>query len=406
MSDSSGYKPCNSFDVTISAVSEALQKIPSIASQIAGKHILLGFDGYIDTLYRLVKNRAGPNQVEFYDKMAEFGQRIVDAAGSSASIERVLKKKLGGGFGPNMARAMANMAPTAKIELYGTMGYPQEDPIFAELPSNVTRYSVGQMGLTLAMEFHDGKIMSQDMEGINTLDWQTLLNRAGGRDSVIDRINTASVIGQGHWALMPHMTDYWKHLLEDILPNVSNLSNKYFFVDPADIQKRKSGDVREMLFTLKKIAESMQVVLSLNDREAIDVSRALAAENVPPVIKGKAESFELAGKSINEILRLHYLVIHEPHFATVSQLNEHIWVTEGYTSKPKFTTAAGDHFNGGFLLGLLARMSPAASTAFANAATAIFVRTGRSPTEKALLWFMEHYFDFIVRDIDTFQFPD
>jgi hypothetical protein len=398
------YTPQNVYDITESAVKEALANLDTVLKNVKGKQAFMGFDGYIDTIYRMVKNRPNANEVIYYDNMAEFGKRIMDAAGSSASIERILKKKLGGGFTANMARAMANMGPDMTVHLYGALGLPDEDPIFASsLPQNVKRKSVGQMGLTLAMEFHDGKIMSQDMEGIITLTWDKLISQIGGRDRLIDIFNQVDVIGTGHWALMTHMTNYWEHFLADIFPNVSNLKKKYFFVDPADIQKRTKADIQNMIFTLKQINENMPVVLSLNDRETIDVANALSEYKVPPVQKGKPETYREAGKNINQVANLQHLLVHDPHFATMTSPDLHIWVTEGYTSKPGFTTAAGDHFNAGILIGLMGGLSSAASLVIANAATAIFVRTGKSPNKTSLKKFISTYFDYILNDISTFE---
>ncbi|MHA1456972.1 MAG: hypothetical protein ACTSR5_13490 [Promethearchaeota archaeon] len=50
-------------------------------------------------------------------------------------------------------------------------------------------------------------------------------------------------------------------------------------------------------------------------------------------------------------MNLSYLVIHSPHFATISTVEDHYWITEGFTSKPKFTVGAGDYFHSGTVLG-------------------------------------------------------
>jgi len=83
--------------------------------------------------------------------------------------------------------------------------------------------------------------------------------------------------------------------------------------------------------------------------------------------------------------------------------NFHYWITEGFTSRPKFTVAAGDHFNAGLLNALLLEMTPSESCVIANAATAIFVRTGQSPSPNELRMFISNYFDYIKQDIDNFK---
>jgi hypothetical protein len=413
MVNSDEYESLNNCDDTLNAVRSTRSKLQLLNEKTRTMKFLFGFDGYRDELYEMVRSRSSVDKFIPYESMAEFGQKIISTAGSSGSIERVLKKKIGGGFSVNTARAVANMAPNSSVSLYGAMGYPTIDPLFTNLPPNVSLHSIGNSGVTLAMEFSDGKIMSQDMGGIFELTWTTLLDRIGGRDVLIDQFENTNAIGQGHWSLMLHMNDYWRHFLDDIIPNITNSKKKIFFVDPADLTKRSTKEIREMLFLLKEINEEIPVLLSVNDREAIDVARVLAMEGVPPVEKKKYNTYEFGGQTINKVLNLSYFVIHEPHFATISGMGAdesktsfHHWVTEGYTSNPKFTTAAGDHFNGGILLALLGGLAPSESLVVGNAATAIFVRTGHSPNFFALDHFISEYMTYISNDIDTFCYPE
>ncbi len=383
-----------------------MENLEQLNTNLASFRVVLGFDGYIDSLYRMVKNRTSPTEVEFYESMADFGQYIINSAGSSGSVERILKKKLGGGFTVNTGRAIANMAPQSQVRIIGALGYPTIDPIYEQLPSNVILSSVGNCGLTLAMEFDDGKIMSQDMEGINNLDWDSILTRIGGEDKLIEILDAADVIGNGHWSLMPHMNNFWEHLIADIFPKLTDSKSKYFFVDPADLQKRNSEDIHQMLSLLGQINEFIPVILSVNDKEAADIARVLNAEGIPLLDKQDITTYETAGKNINSIINLAYFVIHDPHFGTITGPDFHVWASEGYTLKPKFTTGAGDHFNAGVLLAIKAGFSPAEAIMIANSATAIFVRTGESPSLTDLRKYMENYLYYLDNDDNTFEFSN
>ena len=90
-----------------------------------------------------------------------------------------------------------------------------------------------------------------------------------------------------------------------------------------------------------------------------DIARVLNAEGIPLLDKQDITTYETAGKNINSIINLAYFVIHDPHFGTITGPDFHVWASEGYTSKPKFTTGAGDHFNAGVLLAIKAGFSPA-----------------------------------------------
>jgi hypothetical protein len=143
--------------------------------------------------------------------------------------------------------------------------------------------------------------------------------------------------------------------------------------------------------------------LSLNDQEAIDISKALnKVKNIDPK-KKDFKGFITAGKEINKELGLSYLVIHTPHFATctLQNIETHWWVTEGFTAHPSFTVSAGDHFNSGVLAGLLGNLSPPEALLLGNALTAIFVRTGISPDFALLKRFINKYMDYIHKDLPT-----
>ena len=399
------YKKQNDYDVTIKAVDGLLQKIDKFKEDIPKKTIFLGFDGYIDCLYSMVSERTDAENWKKMGSMNEFGTRINNAAGSSCNIERVLKKRLAGGFAPNMARAISHFG--SNVILAGALGVPEIDPLFKEYPKNVELLSISNQGETAGFEFNDGKVMATDFGNINSITWDTIMEQIP-RDKFIGLIEKSGAIGQGHWSLMPNMNNYWSKLIEDILPNVSGIKDKIFMVDVADLKKRTNKDINEMLHLLQKIDEIMPTMLSMNDRETIDISNVLSADDstfekkrISP-IKSKADYIDF-GERANEILNISYVVTHDPHFATISTKDKHLWVTEGYTSKPKFTTGAGDHFNGATLLGLVCGLKPEEALVVGNALTAIFVRTGVSMGIDAVKSFSNRFTDFIVNDIDTFE---
>ncbi|HEY0089298.1 MAG TPA: PfkB family carbohydrate kinase, partial [Candidatus Lokiarchaeia archaeon] len=119
--------------------------------------------------------------------------------------------------------------------------------------------------------------------------------------------------------------------------------------------------------------------------------------------KKNFEDYVKAGKLINDKINLSYLIIHSPHFATISTKKDHFWITEGFTSKPKFTTGAGDHFHSGVAAGLACNLTPAEAILMGNALTAIFVRTGNSPNFNDLSKFIQKYIDYVSKDNPDFD---
>ncbi|MHA1110520.1 MAG: hypothetical protein ACTSRE_05420 [Promethearchaeota archaeon] len=399
------YTPIHQYDVTKKAVTSYLKKKDDLIALASDKTIFLGFDGYIDLIYSLVSSRESPEEWTRMRTMKEFGSKVIDTAGSSCNIERVLKKDIAGGFAPNMARAMENLG--SQVILAAAMGKPDIKPLFTDFSDRVKLISIQNHGTTVCLEFDDGKVMITDFGSINTLTWEKILETIP-RDEFIDLIENSNAIGQGHWALVPNMNDFWKKMIQEIFPNLSDSKSKYFMVDIADITKRSDKDILEMLNLLHGIESFMPTILSMNDRETIEVSKVLSrnsteygGKSLQPI--QEQTDFHDIGKQMNDLLDLSYITSHDPHFTTITTRKDHFWVTEGFTAHPNFTTAAGDHYNGGVLLGLICGLTPYEALVLGNAVTAVFVRTGVSPAIHHANSFITNYFHYIEEDDNTFN---
>jgi hypothetical protein len=393
----SPYTELNDSDVTIDTLNKILDKFPADESGLATKSVFCGFDGYVDSLYSLVATRESPEDFTTMDSMTQFSDRVANTAGSSCNIERVLKKMIGGGFAPNIGRALVNLG--MNLHLAASIGYPDVLPLFQEYPPEILKrvhyMSVNNPGETAGLEFMDGKVMLTDLGNINDLSWDLVIERIG-RDQFIEVLESSDAIGQGHWSLVSHMSDMWERMVEDIFPNLSNPKGKRFYVDPADMTKRSAADVQRMASLMGRVNEYLKATLSLNDKEAGQIAAALPG--LPEVTS--QEDLHGIGRDIEAQVNIDSIVIHSPQFATITTPDAHFFVKEGFTRGPKFTTAAGDHFNGGVLLGLLQDYTPAESIIVGNAVTAYFVRTGESPSVAKTRSFLENYMQYIENDYD------
>ncbi|MHA1147070.1 MAG: hypothetical protein ACTSR8_02385 [Promethearchaeota archaeon] len=395
------YESQNDYDVTLNSLNSVKFNFEKLKNSIPNKSIFLGFDGYIDSLYTLVRSRENLSEWKRIETMSFFGQRILEVAGSSANVERVLKRRISGGFAPNTCKAVNGLG--VNTFLVAAIGYPKIDEMFDHIAKRETvdAIPIGNPGETIGLEFDDGKIMLTDFENIFKITWDSIIERLGF-ERLMSLLQKTNTWGFGHWSLLLDFDNIWKHLLNDVFPNLRNLKNKLFFVDLADLKKRNKSDILEMLKLLRKIDEEVPVMLSLNDQEAIDISKAIdEIRSIDPKKKKYADYIE-GGKIMNDVLNLSYLVIHSPHFATISTRDSHYWVTEGFTSKPKFTTGAGDHFHSGTAIGLTCNLSAPEALIIGNALTAIFVRTGNSPTLQELSQFIDYYIEYVENDYPNF----
>ncbi|MFX1407146.1 MAG: hypothetical protein ACFFBW_09335 [Promethearchaeota archaeon] len=392
------YQKHNDYDFTLETLDSLNNNIDIVKLNSNKKSCFLGFDGYVDSLYSVVQSRKSAIEWKRMESMKSFGELLVKVAGSSASVERILKKRIFGGFAPNTARVLSNLG--VKIYLIASLGVPQYSKHFQTQPL-IEPYSITNPGQTLGLEFDDGKVMITDFEPILKINWQTIINKIP-KENLIEMINRSDVMGFGHWSMIPNLNDIWIHFLNELFPSISNLKEKLFFVDIADIRKRSKQDIKDLIIILQKINEQIPVMLSVNDQEAIELAKTFEkVKNIDPNKKNFADFIE-GGRNINKITHLSYLVIHSPHFATISTLDNHYWITEGFTSKPKFTVAAGDYFHSGTVLGLVCGLTPPESILLGNALTAIFVRTGYPPNFRDLNEILQRYLKFIENDIPNF----
>ncbi len=385
-------------DVTWPAVEATQRKFSdagNVATAFRGLNLVFGLDGYVDSLYSLVSKRESVDAFSIMKSMTELARKLDDVAGSSCNVERVLKKHIGGGFGPNIARATGSLG--ASVDLIGCLGAPDE--LFrASLPANVRCHSLGNPGATCALEFEDGKVMITDFGPVNGVTWPLIKERLG-LDATVEMFDRANAIGQGHWALVPHMNEIWAAWLRDVLPSLSS-KQRIFFVDPADMGKRPREQVREMIGLLEKVGEfkGFKPIMSLNDKEVLQILDCFP--EIGHVVN--FGDYYTIGTAMMQRFNIEAVIIHSPHFATYSTRQRTWHVKEGFTSKPRFTTAAGDHFNGAALVAISSGLfAPEEALVIANANTASFVRTGISPGIDALKNFVRHYKRYVDEDIDT-----
>jgi hypothetical protein len=290
-----------------------------------------------------------------------------------------------------------------QVFLASAWGYPNLVDVFTHLASkkSVEVNSFANPGRTIGLEFNDGKIMLSDIDEILNISWN-LLHKRVGQEYLIEKFNLCDFIGMGYWATILQFEDILNHIIMEIIPSVNNLRKKLLFLDLADVKRRTKRDLISFLKFIPKIEEKIPLLLSLNDQEAKDILLALNEINLLSTNKKEMNGLTDAGIYINETLNISYLVIHSPHFATMTTNDKHFWITEGFTSKPSYTTSAGDHFNAGSVLGVSCNLTPGEALVMGNALTAIFVRTGKSPSFNELSQFIHKYMDYIENDNPNF----
>jgi hypothetical protein len=371
--------------------------------------ILLGFDGFVDSIIAVVDKRHDADHFEPVPTIEQFGRKVLVAAGQSSNYELVVRLQKLGGNGPIMANAMAALG--LGVTYIGSLGLPQVHPVFNDFCKRATCYSIAEPGLTDALEFQDGKLMLGKHQSLRNICWQQILDVVG-LDRLRELVARGSLIAMVNWTMLPRLSEVWRQLIDNVLCNTEQLhatstptdeaagrdqgkprgqnsgSRKRIFIDLADPEKRTWSDLRDALRLCSEFQKYADVMLGLNLKESVQVAAALDID-VPDRPK---DAIELLARRIREELEVRTVVIHPRAAAAACTMNddeESSAVFAGpFVANPRISTGAGDNFNAGFCLGQLAGLTISESLCAATALSGYYVREARSPTLEELIDFV------------------
>lgn len=351
-----------------------LQQLRQRAPEIRKLKGVVGLDGFVDKIVHPVAQRHGQG-ADFtpIGTIAEFGQRILAAAGKSTNIELfpVLDKL--GGNGPLMANGL--MAGGLAVRYIGALGKPAIHPLLQDFALRSEAVSVAEPSVTIAAEFSDGKIMLGNTVSLDDVTYESVV-AALGTESLRAMIDQAALVALVNWTMIPNMTALFRALQERILPGLAPRKERVWFFDLADPEKRSREDLVEALRVIAGFEAHGSVTLGLNLKEAQQVGVALGLTAHEPTETG----LRAMARGIRAELAISTVVVHPKESAACATASGEAWVPGPYTPKPKITTGAGDHFNAGFVLGQLLGLSPEGCLTTGASCSGYYVRTGQSPS--------------------------
>jgi hypothetical protein len=278
------------------------------------------------------------------------------------------------------------------------------DPVFIDFASRASLIPLAPPAHTSALEFSDGKVMLGNLAPLSMVTWQRLIDLLGlARLRLL--FEEATLVGMLNWTMLPHLTDIWQKAADHIFPFLSRKPRR-FFTDLADPQKRTESDLGAALAVLTRIntpkpglAPALPVTLGLNLAEAQQVARVLglplptaapAESRVETRKAGELDELPALAARIREILAIDTVVIHPRTGAAAATADGILATFAGpFTTSPRISTGAGDHFNAGFALGQLLAFSLEESLCLGTATSGYYVRHAASPTAPQLAAFLE-----------------
>ena len=339
---------------------------------LAEKIVTAGFDGFIDSLVRLIRQKEPNRSPLLFQQIAEFGNYIIEKKDSSFSLETEDGATRIGGNMPIMAHAIGQMG--ARVNCIGAFGYPQTLSLFETMSANCRLHTFANPGTCIAFEFNDGKIMLARMGELNSLGWDAIKQRVG-LDTLISLYAEADLFCQVNWSEIDLSTDIWKGLLKDVLPRASEKGRRPIsFFDLSDCSKRSPEAIREALELIKQFGQYGDVTLGLNLNEARLVYQHLFDRPTAP------DEFEQLGKLIEDKMRPVNILLHSSREARYFGEKGSFYAKSHYTETPKISTGAGDNFNAGYCVAQLLGLDAQVSLQFANAVAGFYTQNGISPT--------------------------
>ncbi|MBX0325996.1 hypothetical protein EGH21_23550 [Halomicroarcula sp. F13] len=350
---------------TRNAVESCQKHLPSEPS---GGDVVFGFDGYVDNV-RQAGTNAGASDGDRIETLSEFGEEIVTSAAADSSLA-ISWERLGqrtGGHVSHLSRAYDTLGfdPT----LVGMCGDPVLD-IFEEEFEACTMYSLGDPGITDAIEFDDGKLMLMESGGAATLDWESIESRVG-IETLVDELDGAKLLGVGYWAVIPEMAGILDGLRETVFPKLTE-TPEHVLLDPADIREIDQEMLESIVAATRRLADEVEVTVSANRYETKELASVLGAHTSDDIVEDARVVFDslavdrFVGHSVKESV-----VVSDEGTTSVSVVP---------VESPELTTSAGDHFNAGLSLGLVEGLPEAAAVVLGNALAREFVRTGETPS--------------------------
>ena len=365
---------------------KTLQALRASRGDLADKQCFAGFDGFVDTIVTPVAQRTGQGEnFAPFGGIAEFGQRIVDAAGKSTNIELYPRMDKLGGNGPIMANAL--LAHRPRLTYVGALGRGTVHPVFAQLAARAQVVSFTDAAHTIAVECPDGKIMLGLMRSLDEVTPDAITTALGGLEAYRAALAASDLVALVNWTMLPHMTAIFADLIDRVLPGMSARDGRIFFFDLADPEKRSRADLVHALELIAKFEKFGRVTLGLNLKEAQQGFAALGFGTAPENEAGLREKAE----KIRARLGVTIVVVHPKESAACATRDGTWWIPGPYCDQPLLTTGAGDHFNAGFTTGQLLGLAPEGCLTLGVTTSGHYVRTAQSPTLADLETFLANW---------------
>ncbi|MBL0741040.1 hypothetical protein [Chryseolinea lacunae] len=369
---------------------ELREQIEKMSTCPMKKSVFVGFDGFIDTVKKAVKQRQDRDAICF-ETLGEFSDRIRAAAGRSGQIEMLTERIKPGGNAPILGHALGRLG--IKSRCLGSMGYPEKHALFSKLSDRCEVISVIDPGHSEAVEFTDGKMIFSDLDVFDRYDWAYIVKTIG-LERVEKAVAGSDVIAFVDWANLPHAGNIWQGVLQDVI-KPSRRKDYLFFFDLCDPSKKSTQEIDEVLDLMSCFSHYGKVTLGLNENEALRIWCALQGADYARHARDKTlPTVTQAGEVLFKAMRIDCLLVHPIDRTIAYHKNGVTEVLGRVVLHPKVQTGGGDNLNAGYCLGQLCGLSLVHCLLLGMAASGAYIENGESADLAAIdrylrLWLAE-----------------
>ncbi len=334
---------------------------------------VMGFDGFIDEVMRIVEERRGPGDFDAVPDIPAFAAWAASCGGRSGLREAVLDEVAPGGCTMNMGDGLATLG--VAVDCFAMLGEPPADAFVPWLKKFRTFHPLPmEPGSTRIFEFLDGKLMFARMSHFEEFTPE-FLEAHFPLDAYLAACKAAPAIVLTSWSVYPYMTECWQWLNDRAFSKLDE--RPVIYVDVADPASRSAADRMRMLETLGALQRHGRVSLNLNLNEANHFARSAGLREADDA----ASDTERLAQELRARAGIAELGIHLVRGATVAvQDGMAVSVAGPYCARPRKSTGAGDRFNSGYCTGLLMNLEAPLRLLLGCAVSGFYVRNARSGT--------------------------
>ena len=360
-------------------VDTCLSELPAEPSAVG---TVVGFDGYIDHIRRLVGERKSPRmyeEIENFDTVREMFTRA-SSTEKTLQFEWVESERLPGGHTAHVGQFFTELG--YETRLLGYFGQPIRAEFDEALP-DAELLSLGQPTVTEYVQFEDGKFLFTESRNHQALNWETLCEYVPLEDMVayLEEIDIVSI---GGWPLIPEISTIWEGLGQQVYPELES-PPKDVLVLANEIGRLRETTLRSDLESLSALDNRIPVTVVTTGEQSDDLSDVYLDSS------SGQQSLPARADALRDAIGISRLAITASRESALASADESLRVRAPRIANPAEEGTFEDHFTAGIALGLAEGVSDASALVLGSALGGYFKQYQESPSFDELEGFLETY---------------